>query len=290
MCYFRTTETKKMKLLFTKILYLISLVGIIYYLTTSIYNSYTYDAALSLKVFFIVSVLFSIALPIVIFTISNNTKWLICTILMLVLISIAFINFKSDFLQKTIFSNQMVSTYKFQNTMEEFIKKNEFEIITEIKKIEAYYNSKKINKNTEVTEVLFVNNPGHLKDIDTLETYLSSNKETKKRRKIITKFYENFFDNKLNKNNSFQISNLTIKNNKVHSMHIYILKPFQIKYFYNDGVIFYPKGFTDTDKRKFSSFREFSSFGKNFYLQYCESRYYIYKNKWLFKVVGQCNG
>ena len=168
-----------------------------------------------------------------------------------------YLNFKSDLLQKTIFSNQMVSTYKVQSTMEDFIERNKLDIITEIKRIEANYNSKNFTKNSETTEVLFVNNPGHLKNIDTIEMYQSSKKETKKRRKIITELYENTFENKLSKNSSFNIAYFTIMNNKVSKIHIYLLEPFSNHYYYNQGVTIFPEGITITDQKKYSPSEEF---------------------------------
>jgi len=196
-------------------------------------------------------------------------------------------NYKSDFLQKYLFANEMISSYRFQNETKEFIEKNQLELITEVKIIENIINTNKLYNDSLI---IFVNNPGHLKDIDTSDNINLKNSKTIKRRKIITKFYDNLFGNTIEKNNSFQISNFTVKDNKVYSIHIFDLSRNKYKYFYNQGVTFYPDGFTENDKNEFSYFVEFSSFGSNYYLQYCRSRYYIYKNKWVFKVEGQCNG
>jgi hypothetical protein len=110
---------------------IITLVALIYFTFTNYYswtthsvwlNSsyYSYEIRTDVKLLIVLSAI----LPTLLALSKRMFIWLIQPLLIILLIT----NFKSDFLQKTVFINQPTSIQKTNRVIEKFIKQNENEI------------------------------------------------------------------------------------------------------------------------------------------------------------------
>lgn len=190
-------------------------------------------------------------------------------------------NFKSDFIQKTIFINQRTSTYTFQEHRKKFFLANESRVLATVNKIERLIQAERISSDTLT---------GYQNDRTffstervSIDSVMSDGKQVIFRH-ISTEFKAKGYDPDINE--PFTLEGFSVLRNKIISVRIHGKNLPRSKYFDWGDIYYYPHD----DAWRWTPWREASLFGKNLYLRYCDRKYYIFQNKWVCYAEGYCFG
>lgn len=258
-----------MKLNLFKILFLLSIITVLYFLYTNIFNpEIKHDYGREINGYFILSIIGSIIFSIIIFFINNNNKWFAVSMIIILLSFLCYTNFQSNLLQKTIFVNQPTSNYKLQKNAINFINSHQNIAVNLVKIIEEKIALENFENDTEIT---IINNSDVRFERDEIRNFNYRGKLVKRR--VILTDISKYGLSTYKKD----IQQFTIKDKKIQNLNLY-------------SATFYPNKVSQYDKKRFSANEIIMEVNSKYYIKQCEIQNYIYDEKWLFKIGSDCKG